>query len=84
MAATIPNSETAVQMSVLVVRAFVTLRQSLQHVSELKEKLTRVEGWLDDHDQSIKELVAALKQLFKDSPVPKTRRIGFSLPESDV
>ena len=79
MAATILNSERAIQMSVLVVRAFVRLRQMLAFNRQIVAKLAKIERRLDGHDADIQEVVEAIRGLMAPLP-PSRRRIGFQLP----
>jgi len=79
MAATVLNSERAVEMSVFVVRAFVRLREILANNQELAAKVDELERRLDTHDASIQDLIEAIKELM--APEPATgRKIGFNLP----
>lgn len=79
MAATVLNSERAVEMSVFVVRAFVRLREMLSTNQQLAGKIDELEQRLDTHDASIQELIEAIRELM--APEPATgRRIGFELP----
>jgi hypothetical protein len=79
MAATVLNSERAVQMSVFVVRAFVRLREMLATNQRLAGKINELEHRLDNHDSTITELIEAIKELMM--PAEPTRgRIGFQLP----
>jgi len=79
MAATVLNSERAVEMSVFVVRAFVRLREMLSTNEQLAGKIDELEQRLDTHDASIQELIEAIRELM--APDPATgRRIGFELP----
>ena len=79
MAATVLNSERAVEMSVFVVRAFVRLREMLSTNQQLAGKIDELEQRLDTHDASIQELIDAIRELM--APDPATgRRIGFELP----
>src|SRR5215831_12118729 len=79
MAATVLNSERAVEMSVFVVRAFVRLREMLTNNRELADKIDELERRLDTHDASIQDLIEAIKELMAPEP-PSGRRIGFQLP----
>src|SRR5215475_4624912 len=80
MAATVLNSERAVEMSVFVVRAFVRLREMMSANQQLASKIDELEQRLDTHDASIQELIEAIRELM--APEPSTgRRIGFALPE---
>ena len=77
MAASVLNSPRAVEVSVFVVRAFVKLRQLVLAHKDLAGKLDQLERRVGSHDEAIKQLVAAIRQLMASSDPPKTRRIGF-------
>ncbi len=62
MAANVLSSPQAVRMSVFVVRAFVKLREVLSTHKELAYKLAQLERKLQNHDESIRSLVAAIRQ----------------------
>jgi phage regulator Rha-like protein len=79
MAATVLNSERAVEMSVFVVRAFVRLREMLATNQQLASKIDELEQRLDTHDASIQELIEAIRELMVPEPATG-RRIGFRLP----
>ena len=61
MAATVLNSEQAVEMSVFVVRAFVRLREMLASNEKLAAKIDELEQRLDTHDASIQDLIEAIR-----------------------
>src|SRR6266404_8573451 len=63
MAATVLNSERAVQMSVFVVRAFVRLREMMATNRRLAGKIDELENRLDTHDSTIQDLIEAIKEL---------------------
>lgn len=77
MAATILNSQQAVEMSVYVVKAFVEFRTLLSTHKELAKKLLLLEKKVVGHDKSIAVLIDAIRQLM---PVVsrKSRSIGFT------
>jgi phage regulator Rha-like protein len=79
MAATVLNSERAVQMSVFVVRAFVRLREMLANNRKLAGKIDELENRLDSHDSTIQDLIEAIKELMTPEDPPR-KRIGFQLP----
>src|ERR1022692_2521667 len=79
MAATVLNSERAVQMSVFVVRAFVRLREMLATNRRLAGKINELENRLDSHDSVIQDLIEAIKELMTPEE-PRRVRIGFQLP----
>ena len=64
-------------MSVFVVRAFVRLRELLNSSKALAQKLVELESRLEGHDQTIADIVAAIRALM-NQPVPEKRHgIGF-------
>jgi hypothetical protein len=75
MAATILNSDRAVQVSVHVVRAFVKLREVLASNKELARKLEQFERKLDSHDQAI---VGVLKTIHDLRSEARTRAIDIT------
>jgi hypothetical protein len=77
MAATILNSPRAVEVSVYVVRAFVKLREIVRTHKELAHKLDQLENKVAGHDDSIRQLVGAIRQLMAPPPETKRRKIGF-------
>jgi len=76
MAASILNSERAVEMSLFVVRAFVRLRKILGNHRDLAMKLSELEGKLDTHDHAIQEILDAIRELMDRSLKPQ-KPIGF-------
>ena len=81
MAAAILNSPRAVQMSVYVVRAFVTLRDFLASHRGLAGKLRSLERSLVALDlgtqRQFAEVYEAIRSL-RSVPAPKRRPIGFT------
>jgi hypothetical protein len=84
MAATVLNSQRAVEVSVFVVRAFVRMRRMLADQRQFALKLAEVESKLAAHDQSIKVVFDAIRQLMqkpKPYPEPPKQKIGFHVSE---
>ena len=82
MAASVLNTEKAIQISVYVVRAFVKLRKMLSTHKKLAHKLAALERKLQNHDESIRSLVVAIRQLMAPpEPEPAKKRIGFLAEE---
>ena len=77
MAASVLNSPKAVEMSILVVRAFVRLRQILATNRQLATKLDELERRIAAHDKNIVALFQTVRSLMAVPEKPK-RRIGFS------
>jgi len=79
MLANVLNSERAAQTSVMVVRAFVRLRQLLSSNAELARKLESLEK---KYDTQFKVVFDAIRQLMSPPARPK-REIGFHVKYGD-
>lgn len=77
MLSSVLNSERAVQVNILIVRAFVQLRSLLASHRKLAEKLAQLERRLEGHDAAIRNLFDAIRAMVADPPGPK-RLIGFN------
>jgi hypothetical protein len=77
MLSSVLNSERAVQVNILIVRAFVRLRGLLASHRELAVKLAELERKLEGHDVAIRNLFDAIRAMLADPPGPK-RLIGFN------
>ena len=77
MAASVLNSQRAVEMSVFVVRAFVQLREALVEGNALADKLDALEKRVTQHDQSLSDLIEAIRALMAQ-PKSANRPIGFT------
>jgi hypothetical protein len=76
MAASVLNTEQAIEASIYVVRAFVELRRVLTTHKELAHKLAELEQRLDTHDEAIQSVLVAIRELM-EPPEPKRKQIGF-------
>ena len=84
MAASILNTPRAVDVSIFVVQAFVKLRQFAIDHQEILKKLAELERKVGSHDDALKHIVQALKQLMPSSTDTKPKRgIGFHVAGSD-
>ncbi len=77
MAASVLNSEKAVETSLFVIRAFVRLREMIASNKALADKLAKLEKRLEGHDASITEIVKLLQRLMQPDGPLKKNRIGF-------
>lgn len=84
MLASVLNSKKAVEVSILVVRAFVKLRQLLSSQKELFEKLRELERKYEKHEQHIVTIYKALRELMEPEPESQKRQIGFRVEEPKV
>ncbi len=79
MAASVLNSPQAVEVSIFVVRAFIKLREMLMNNQELAAKFSELETKVGKHDQTIRSLVAAIRQLMQPPVTPDKKQIGFKV-----
>jgi hypothetical protein len=79
MAATVVNSERAIEMSVFVVMAFVRMRRAIAGNRQILTKLAELERRLEAHDSDILELMEAIRELMNPAE-PSRTRIGFEAP----
>jgi hypothetical protein len=79
MAATVLNSERAIEMSVFVVLAFVRMRRAIAGHRHILTKLAQLERRLETHDADIQDLMDAIRELMTPEE-PNRRRIGFEVP----
>jgi len=76
MLSSVLKSERAVQVNIVIMRAFVRLRQILSTHKELAQKLKELEQRVGEHDENIFEIFEAIRKLMQP-PEKTSRRIGF-------
>lgn len=72
------NSERAIEVSLLVVRTFVSIREMLSVHKDLASKLVELESRVGGHDEAIAELIDAIRRLAAPSSGRRSRPIGFT------
>ena len=77
MAATVLNSPQAVKMSLLVVRAFVRMREALAANQAVLRRLAEIDRTLLEHDAALRTLWERLRPLLAPPPEPPAREMGF-------
>ena len=77
MLSSILNSETAIEVGLVIVRTFVQLREMLSTHKELAIKLEELERKTTSHDQAIAGLIDAIRNLMQSSTSSSTP-IGFT------
>jgi hypothetical protein len=78
MLASVLNSKRAVDMSILVVRAFIMLREVMVTHRELARKVENLERNQEEHGQSITAIYSIVKKLIAP-PAKRRRPIGFPI-----
>lgn len=81
MLATVLNSERAVQMNILIIRAFIKLRDMLATHKDLARAIEDLKLKQEEHGEKITEIIDTINQLLLPEPVPAKRRIGFFTEE---
>ena len=71
------------QVNIAIMRLFMHLREALALNKELAHKLAALERRLEGHDQAIKSLFDAIRQLMSP-PAKPLREIGFHIKEDSV
>jgi len=81
MAANVLKSETAVSMSIYVVRAFIRMREELTSRRDLEERLGQIEKILLVHDTQLKDLIEKIRPLLLPPTEKPRKKIGFEVKE---
>lgn len=76
MLSSVLRSKRAIQVNIVIMRAFVKLRQILSTHKELVHKLSELERKIEKHDAEIKAIFNAIRQLMT-LPEKTKRKIGF-------
>jgi hypothetical protein len=76
MAASVLNTQQAIEASIFVVRAFVRLREMLMAHKDLARKLKELEKRLEKHDEDIGLIFEAIRELMSPPDTPP-KKIGF-------
>lgn len=80
MLASVLKSDRAVKISINIIKAFVKLREMLSTSKELAYKFAELEQKIERHDEEIKAIFDAIRQLMAP-PEPKEKKIGFRVRE---
>jgi hypothetical protein len=78
MAASILNTQQAIEASIFVVRAFIRLREILATHKQLARKLAELEERFGEHDEQIQVIIEAIQQLMAPTDKPR-KKIGFEV-----
>ena len=81
MLSSVLSSKRAVELNILIIRAFVRLREYLSSHTDLARKLEDVERTQYEHGSHIQQIYGYIDRLMEPPPEPPKRRIGFGPPE---
>jgi hypothetical protein len=77
MLSSVLRSKRAIQANIVIMRVFVKLKEMLSTNKELAQKLAQLERKIEKHDEEIKLIFDAIRQLMAPSEKTK-RKIGFN------
>ncbi|TAN61566.1 ORF6N domain-containing protein [bacterium] len=77
MLSSVLNSERAIQVNILIMRAFTKLREIFLTHKDLAVRIETLEKKYAEHDQTIKAIFEAIKQMLEPFPAKEKRIIGF-------
>lgn len=83
MLSSVLNSPRAIRVNIEIMRAFVRMRRMLFTHEMLAGKLAALERKAASHDESIRSIVAAIRQLMDPTEPPKRRQIGFQVKDDE-
>ena len=77
MLSSVLSSKRAIELNILIIRAFVRLREYLATHKDLARKLEDVERTQNDHGAHIQQIYDYIQRLLEPAPDASKRRIGF-------
>jgi phage regulator Rha-like protein len=78
MLSSVLKSERAIEVNILIIRAFVRLRELLSTHKELISKFKELEQRVDKHDSRIIDIFDAIRKMVEPDVKP-TKKIGFDV-----
>jgi phage regulator Rha-like protein len=82
MLSSVLNSQRAVQMNILIIRAFVALREMLATHKDLARKIEDLERQQKEHGRQFAAVYSVVKRLIAAPRKPRRRPIGFAPRDS--
>ena len=83
MLSSVLRSPRAVQVNIAIMRVFVRLRATLALHKELAHKLAELERKIEGHDNNIRTLFDAIRELAAPPATPR-REIGYHVKEAGL
>lgn len=78
MLSSVLKSERAIEVNILIMRAFVRLREIISTHKKVEAKLKEIDSNLKDHDDKILQIIQVINQLI-NPPEPVKKKIGFTI-----
>jgi len=71
MLSSVLNSERAIEINILIMRAFVKLREIISSNKKVEQKLKEIENKLQDQESQIVQIIQVINELMAPPPVEK-------------
>jgi len=81
MLSSVLSSKRAIELNIVIIRAFVRLREYLTTHKDFARKLEDVERTQQEHGEHIQQIYGYIERLLEPAPEHPKRRIGFASPE---
>ncbi|MCL4354535.1 ORF6N domain-containing protein [Patescibacteria group bacterium] len=78
MLSSVLNSERAIEVNILIMRAFVKLREIISTHKKVEGKLKELENKFKEHDDQIVQIIQVINQLITPQENSK-KKIGFTI-----
>lgn len=78
MLSSVLNSERAIEVNILIMRAFVKLREIISTHKKVETKLKEIESKLSEHNDQIVQIIELINHLLAPPESPK-KKIGFTI-----
>lgn len=76
MLSSVLKSDRAIEINILIMRAFVKLREIISSHIKVEQKLKEFENKLQDHEEQIVQIIQVINELMAPHPAEK-KKIGF-------
>jgi len=83
MLSSVLNSERAIEINILIMRAFVKLREIISTHKKVEVKLKEFESKLQEHDEQILQIIQVINQLITP-PEPPQKKLVLQLIEMNL
>jgi phage regulator Rha-like protein len=80
MLSSVLNSERAIEINILIMRAFVKLREIISTHKKVEQKLKEIENKLQDQEEQIVQIIQVINELMAPLPAEKNK-IGFTIDD---
>ena len=80
MLSSVLNSERAIEINILIMRAFVKLREIISSNKKVEQKLKEIENKLQEHEEQIVQIIQVINELAAPPPAEK-KKIGFVISD---